>query len=58
MSKALQTIIADAKLDLKKLDGVMISTTHFTNAIIERRRLEPTVLYPKITFKPALGNLL
>lgn len=42
ITKALQTIIADAKLDVKKLDGVMIGTTHFTNAVVERRRLQPT----------------
>ncbi len=42
ITKALQTITQDAKLDVGKLDGVMIGTTHFTNAVVERRRLQPT----------------
>jgi N-methylhydantoinase A/oxoprolinase/acetone carboxylase beta subunit len=42
ITKALQTIITDAKIDVKKLDGVMIGTTHFTNAVVERLRLQPT----------------
>jgi N-methylhydantoinase A/oxoprolinase/acetone carboxylase beta subunit len=42
ITKALQTITQDAKLDVGKLDGVMIGTTHFTNAVVERRRLHPT----------------
>lgn len=42
ISKALKTIIETAKLDVSKIDGVMIGTTHFTNAVVERRRLTPT----------------
>jgi N-methylhydantoinase A/oxoprolinase/acetone carboxylase beta subunit len=42
ITKALQTIVKDANLDVKKLDGVMIGTTHFTNAVVERRRLRAT----------------
>ncbi len=42
ISKALKTIIEAAKLDVSKIDGVMIGTTHFTNAVVERRRLTPT----------------
>ena len=40
--RALRTVVEDSKLDVGSLDGVMIGTTHFTNAMVERRRLEPT----------------
>ncbi|MCA9883773.1 MAG: hydantoinase/oxoprolinase family protein [Anaerolineae bacterium] len=39
---ALKTIIADANLDVAQVDGVMIGTTHFTNAVVERKHLQPT----------------
>lgn len=42
ITKALQTIIEAANLDVSQIDGVMIGTTHFTNAVVERRRLTPT----------------
>ncbi|MCA9836980.1 MAG: hydantoinase/oxoprolinase family protein [Trueperaceae bacterium] len=42
ITKALKTIIEATQLDVSKLDGVMIGTTHFTNAVVERRRLTPT----------------
>ena len=42
ITAALKTIVEDASLDVAKLDGVMIGTTHFTNAVVERRRLTPT----------------
>ncbi|UCH25474.1 MAG: hydantoinase/oxoprolinase family protein [Trueperaceae bacterium] len=42
ITAALRTIIADSGLDVAKLDAVMIGTTHFTNAVVERRRLQPT----------------
>ena len=42
ITKALQTIVQNANLDVNKLDGVMIGTTHFTNAVVERKRLQPT----------------
>ena len=44
ITKALQTIIEDANLDVSQIDGVMIGTTHFTNAVVERRRLTPDSL--------------
>lgn len=39
---ALKAIIADSQLDLSNVDGVMIGTTHFTNAVVERKRLQAT----------------
>ena len=39
---ALSAVVSESGLDVKKLDGVMIGTTHFTNAMVERRRLEQT----------------
>lgn len=42
ITTALKAIIADSGIDVKQLDGVMIGTTHFTNAVVERRRLAPT----------------
>ncbi len=42
ITTALRTLVNDATLDVRKLDAVMIGTTHFTNAVVERRRLQPT----------------
>lgn len=42
ITTALRTLVNDAALDVRKLDAVMIGTTHFTNAVVERRRLQPT----------------
>ncbi len=39
---ALRTVVKSSNLDVESIDGVMIGTTHFTNAMVERRRLEPT----------------
>lgn len=39
---ALKNLIVQSNLDVKKLDGVMIGTTHFTNAVVERKHLQPT----------------
>ena len=39
---ALRAVVKDSNLDVGSIDGVMIGTTHFTNAMVERRRLEPT----------------
>ena len=39
---ALRTVVKNSNLDVESIDGVMIGTTHFTNAMVERRRLEPT----------------
>lgn len=39
---ALNNLVAQSGVDVSRLDGVMIGTTHFTNAVVERRRLQPT----------------
>jgi len=42
ITRALQTLCAETRLDPARVVAVMIGTTHFTNAIVERRRLMPT----------------
>ncbi len=42
ITTALQALVQQASLDVTQLDGVMIGTTHFTNAVVERKRLQPT----------------
>jgi N-methylhydantoinase A/oxoprolinase/acetone carboxylase beta subunit len=42
IAAALRTIIEETDLDVAQVDGVMIGTTHFTNAVVERRRLQET----------------
>jgi N-methylhydantoinase A/oxoprolinase/acetone carboxylase beta subunit len=39
---ALRTLIADRGVDASHVQGVMIGTTHFTNAVVEAKRLMPT----------------
>ena len=39
--KALQDVVAGAGIEKAQIGAVMIGTTHFTNAIVERRRLSP-----------------
>jgi N-methylhydantoinase A/oxoprolinase/acetone carboxylase beta subunit len=39
---ALKAIIDETSLDVTTVDGVMIGTTHFTNAVVERKRLQTT----------------
>ncbi len=42
IAKALKVVIEDSDIDVSKIDGVMIGTTHFTNAVVERKHLTPT----------------
>ena len=42
IAKALRAVIADSGIDTTAIDGVMIGTTHFTNAVVERKHLTPT----------------
>ena len=42
IAKAMRSVIADSGIDTAAIDGVMIGTTHFTNAVVERKRLTPT----------------
>jgi N-methylhydantoinase A/oxoprolinase/acetone carboxylase beta subunit len=39
---SLTAIIGETNIHLSEIDGVMIGTTHFTNAVIERKRLQTT----------------
>jgi len=40
--KALKYLVAESGVNVADLDAVMIGTTHFTNAVVERRRLQTT----------------
>ena len=42
IATALRAVIDDSGIDRAKIDGVMIGTTHFTNAVVERKHLTPT----------------
>ncbi|MCY4246210.1 MAG: hydantoinase/oxoprolinase family protein [Chloroflexi bacterium] len=42
IATAMRRVIADTGIDTAAIDGVMIGTTHFTNAVVERKRLTPT----------------
>ncbi len=42
ITTALSQILADTGVLPNQIDAVMIGTTHFTNAVVERRRLTPT----------------
>lgn len=39
---SLKAVLSDSNVGVSEIDGVMIGTTHFTNAVIERKRLQPT----------------
>jgi N-methylhydantoinase A/oxoprolinase/acetone carboxylase beta subunit len=39
---ALRTVLADAAVSAQQVQAVMIGTTHFTNAVVEAKRLVPT----------------
>jgi N-methylhydantoinase A/oxoprolinase/acetone carboxylase beta subunit len=39
---ALRALIADSGVEASHVQGVMIGTTHFTNAVVEAKRLMPT----------------
>src|SRR5262245_30100580 len=42
ITTALRHVLASSGTATGDVAGVMIGTTHFTNAVVERRRLEPT----------------
>ncbi len=42
--QALDTVLEQARVEVHAIDAVMIGTTHFTNAVIERRELAPTAI--------------
>jgi N-methylhydantoinase A/oxoprolinase/acetone carboxylase beta subunit len=39
---ALRALVAQADVEAPRVQAVMIGTTHFTNAVVEAKRLEPT----------------
>src|SRR5439155_21653547 len=39
---ALRSLIAASGVEASQIQGVMIGTTHFTNAVVEAKRLMPT----------------
>ncbi|MCR9268508.1 MAG: hydantoinase/oxoprolinase family protein [Hyphomonadaceae bacterium] len=45
VANALDTILSDSGLPVSAIESVMIGTTQFTNAIIERRQLAPTGVF-------------
>ena len=42
IAAALRMVINESGIDTAAIDGVMIGTTHFTNAVVERKHLTPT----------------
>lgn len=44
ITTALQNLLAEAGVDPASITAVMIGTTHFTNAVVEQRRLTPTAV--------------
>jgi len=42
ITTALRNLVQQSGLDVSTLDAVMIGTTHFTNAVVERKRLQTT----------------
>ena len=42
ITTALKNVLEQTDTSVDRIDGVMIGTTHFTNAVVERKRLMPT----------------
>ncbi len=42
ITTALRHVLASSGTATSQVSGVMVGTTHFTNAVVERKRLEPT----------------
>jgi N-methylhydantoinase A/oxoprolinase/acetone carboxylase beta subunit len=42
ITAALRHVLGESGTDVSEIAGVMIGTTHFTNAVVERKRLQPT----------------
>lgn len=45
VANALDNVLSDSQIETSSITAVMIGTTQFTNAIIERRKLEPTAIF-------------
>jgi N-methylhydantoinase A/oxoprolinase/acetone carboxylase beta subunit len=66
---ALRSLIAESGVEASQIQGVMIGTTHFTNAVVEGKRLMPTAairlglpatqaLPPMVDWPPRLRDAL
>jgi N-methylhydantoinase A/oxoprolinase/acetone carboxylase beta subunit len=66
---ALRSLIAESGVEAPQIQGVMIGTTHFTNAVVEAKRLMPTAairlglpatqaLPPMVDWPPRLRDAL
>ena len=44
ITQALSTLLAQSRVALAQVKAVMLGTTHFTNAVVERRSLSPTAV--------------
>ncbi|MFK8029846.1 MAG: hydantoinase/oxoprolinase N-terminal domain-containing protein [Gammaproteobacteria bacterium] len=44
VTDAIQSILADSKTDSAEIDTVMVGTTHFVNAFVQRRELQPVAI--------------
>ena len=42
ITKAMRTVLEETKVPANEIKAVMIGTTHFTNAVVERKRLMET----------------
>ena len=42
--EALDRVMTEGRVDVTAIEAVMIGTTHFTNAVIERKQLSPTAI--------------
>jgi len=61
---ALDEVLAESGIDRAAIDAVMIGTTQFTNAVVERRELAPTAIiriagsaWPPCVHDPRRSNL-
>ena len=44
ITQALKTLLAESQVAVGQVKAVMLGTTHFTNAVVERRSLSPTAV--------------
>ena len=44
LMEALDAVMLEAQINADAIDAVMIGTTHFTNAVIERKELSQTAI--------------
>ena len=54
--EALDWVMTEGRVDVTAIEAVMIGTTHFTNAVIERKQLSSTAIIRPAS-RPARGFL-